>query len=198
VDDGAAVDTTLDLAGRTRTLNGAPDLGCYEGTTFTVAVNPTTGASVTFNGVLYSAPALVGVEAGTYTASRTTPQAEGTTTQYVFSAWSLDGDTSTGPTRSVVVTTANRVLDVTFTKQFKLGLTITPVGYGTVANGTDGAWYDSGSVLSLNPAAVEGVVFSAWSGDLTGSSDPQNLTMDAAKSVTATFIADGPTTIRFQ
>jgi uncharacterized repeat protein (TIGR02543 family) len=198
VDDGAAVDTTLDLAGRTRTLNGAPDLGCYEGTTFTVAVNPTTGASVTFNGVLYSAPALVGVEAGTYTASRTTPQAEGTTTQYVFSAWSLDGDTSTGPTRSVVVTTANRVLDVTFTKQFKLGLTITPVGYGTVANGTDGAWYDSGSVLSLNPAAVEGVVFSAWSGDLTGSSDPQNLTMSAAKNVTATFIADGPTAILFQ
>jgi predicted outer membrane repeat protein len=197
VDDGLAVSDTMDLARRTRTLNGAPDLGCYEGTTLTVTVTPTTGASVTFNGVLYSAPAVVGVEAGTYYAERVVVQTVGTT-KYTFSKWTLDGLDGVGSPYEVTVTSANRVLDAVFTVSYQLALTITPVGYGTVANGTDGTFYPSGTVLGLNPAAVEGVVFSAWSGDLTGSSDPQNLTMDAAKSVTATFIADGPTTIRFQ
>ena len=63
-------------------------------------------------------------------------------------------------------------------------VTNSPVGNscGTGCNG-----YDDGTVVTLTAVADAGSTFTGWSGAVSGSSNPINVTMDAAKSVTASF-----------
>ncbi len=60
-------------------------------------------------------------------------------------------------------------------------------GSGSVTKNPDKALYNSGDVVELTAAPAAGWVFSGWSGDLTGNTNPQSLTMNANKTVTATF-----------
>jgi hypothetical protein len=182
-----------DINGDTRPAGNGIDIGAYENTVYTVTVTPTAGATVTFNGQTYSASTVVPVEAGSYTASYTSPQAEGTTTQYVFSAWTLDGSAAGSSPATIVVGSANRVLNVTFTKQFKLALALVGGAYGSVTGGSNGAWYDDGTLLELDAQPLPRATFVGWTGCVGGL-----VTMDGAKSVTATFDSTDPTFIMFQ
>ena len=83
----------------------------------------------------------------------------------------------------------NKTVNATFT-QIEYTLTITPVGSGSVAKNPDQATYHYGDVVTLTATPVTGWVFSAWSGDLTGSANPTNITMDGNKTVTATFTVE--------
>jgi hypothetical protein len=148
---------------------------------------------VRFNGQDYSASTVVPVDVGSYTASYTSPQAAGVTTQYVFSAWTLDGSAAGSSPATIVVSSANRVLNVTFTKRFKLALTVVGGAYGSVVGGSDGAWYDNGALLELDAQPLPRATFVGWTGCVGG-----QVTMDSAKSVTATFDSTDPTFIMFQ
>ena len=70
-----------------------------------------------------------------------------------------------------------------------------PGGLSNISGGTTGTFYDSGTVLSLTAATpvADGASkqwrFTAWSGDATGSTSPVAVTMSAARSVTATYVA---------
>jgi uncharacterized repeat protein (TIGR02543 family) len=66
-------------------------------------------------------------------------------------------------------------------------LTIQVTGQGTVAMNPTGGSYSAGTAVTLTATADSGWQFSGWSGDLTGSVNPAAVTMDANKSVTATF-----------
>ncbi|MFQ5737374.1 MAG: hypothetical protein ACE5JX_00040 [Acidobacteriota bacterium] len=66
-------------------------------------------------------------------------------------------------------------------------LSVTLSGSGTVGLNPSGGSYDEGTVVTLTATAAAGFVFSGWGGDLSGSTNPATLTMDADKSVTATF-----------
>jgi len=66
-------------------------------------------------------------------------------------------------------------------------LTVNTVGNGTVALDPDQALYTSGQVITLTATADPGWVFSGWSGDLTGSTNPETLLITSDTSVTATF-----------
>ncbi len=79
------------------------------------------------------------------------------------------------------------VLSVVTPTQY--GLTVTTVGQGTVTLNPSGSTFDQGTVVTLTAAADSGWTFSGWSGDLTGSTNPETITMDSNKSVTATFVA---------
>ena len=103
-------------------------------------------------------------------------------TGYVFSGWSGD---ATGTTNPLSVTmNANKNITATFTK-IKYTLTTTIVGSGTVspANGS----FDYGTTQTLTATAATGYVFSGWSGDATGTTNPLSVTMNANKNITATF-----------
>jgi uncharacterized repeat protein (TIGR02543 family) len=52
-------------------------------------------------------------------------------------------------------------------------------------------FYSSGTVVSIVPISNPGYTFTSWSGDLTGSSNPGSITMNANKSVTANFTPTG-------
>ena len=83
---------------------------------------------------------------------------------------------------------------------FTLSVTVTGPATGTVTSDDDlincgidcEETYDDGTVVTLTAAAGAGATFSGWSGDDCSGTDPCMLTMDAAKSVTATFIPSGP------
>jgi hypothetical protein len=60
------------------------------------------------------------------------------------------------------------------------------VGHGVVTyNGSSP--FDPGDVVVLTAYPESGWEFAGWSGDLSGTANPQYLTMDSNKSVTVTF-----------
>jgi uncharacterized repeat protein (TIGR02543 family) len=66
-------------------------------------------------------------------------------------------------------------------------LTANLSGSGNVTMDPPGGVYSAGTMVTLTAAPNSGYQFSGWSGDLSGSSNPAAITMDANKSVTATF-----------
>jgi len=66
-------------------------------------------------------------------------------------------------------------------------LTINIVGNGSVAKSPDQATYLDGDTVQLTATADPGWSFDSWSGDLTDSTNPDTITIDGDKSVTATF-----------
>lgn len=73
-------------------------------------------------------------------------------------------------------------------KEFKFSLNI--VGGGTVTGATDGKYYATNSTLKLTAKPNVNYGFAGWTGDLTGRTNPKSITMNSAKSVTATFVFD--------
>lgn len=66
-------------------------------------------------------------------------------------------------------------------------LTVNIIGNGSVTKNPLEVTYTSGTVVALDPEADTGWHFIGWSGDLTGTDDPENITMDENKTVTAVF-----------
>lgn len=66
-------------------------------------------------------------------------------------------------------------------------LTINIVGNGSVTKNPNNTQYLSGTVVALTAVPNAGATFVSWSGDLSGSTNPQNITMSSNKVVTATF-----------
>ncbi|GAA4275843.1 fibronectin type III domain-containing protein [Aquimarina mytili] len=73
---------------------------------------------------------------------------------------------------------------VTTTNVVQYALTTNTVGQGTVSGG---GTYNSGEVASVTATPASGWEFGGWTGDLSGNANPGSLTMDADKTVTATF-----------
>ncbi|TPW10283.1 MAG: cell wall/surface repeat-containing protein, partial [Acidimicrobiaceae bacterium] len=107
-----------------------------------------------------------------------------------FAGWS-GACTGTGP--CTVTIDAALTITATFARNQHL-LTVSVVGGGDVASdplgihcGTDcDELFDEGTAVLLGPTAHTGWTFAGWSGACTGTG-PCTVTMDAAKTVTATF-----------
>jgi len=87
---------------------------------------------------------------------------------------------ATGTGMSVNVFNVN-----TATTQYTL--TVNPVGLGSVSLNPSGGVYDSGTMVALTATPGAGYQFAGWSGDLSGSTNPAAIAMNANKNVTATF-----------
>jgi len=66
-------------------------------------------------------------------------------------------------------------------------LTINIVGSGSVVKDPNQSTYTYGTIVELTANADPGWSFNHWSGDLTGSDNPDTIVMDGDKTVTATF-----------
>ncbi len=66
-------------------------------------------------------------------------------------------------------------------------LALTSLGTGSLTKSPNQASYPYGTIVQLTATPGTGFAFSGWSGDASGSTDPLDVTMDANKSVTATF-----------
>jgi uncharacterized repeat protein (TIGR02543 family) len=70
-------------------------------------------------------------------------------------------------------------------------LTTNTEGQGSITLDPAGGTYNDGTVVTLTANPSSGWQFDGWSGDLNGSSNPTTITMNANKSVTATFSETG-------
>jgi hypothetical protein len=77
--------------------------------------------------------------------------------------------------------------DFTVEYLVEYSLTMNTVGSGSVTANPPGGLYGEGVQVDLTATPDPGSYFVGWSGDLAGSANPSQLTMDADKIVTATF-----------
>jgi hypothetical protein len=156
--------------------------------TLTTSANPADGGTVS--------PSTQQYDEGKTATITATPAAE-----YVFQSWSG----ATGSTNSTsVVMNSDKSVTANFVKK-KYALTTTVEGEGTVTEkvikagaATD---YNSGTIVELTAVPSDEWQFIEWKGDLTGSENPTQITIDKAMNITAVFkiknlktdIINGPT-----
>ena len=109
---------------------------------------------------------------------------------YEFTGWSGALGGSTNPT--YIVMDADKTVTATFTELPPVDLTVNIVGNGSVTLDPPGGTYPTGTDVELTANADTGWYFSGWSGDLSGLTNPNSITMDTAKTVTATFTETPP------
>jgi uncharacterized repeat protein (TIGR01451 family) len=103
----------------------------------------------------------------------------------VFGNWSDGGALS----HAIAVPASAAVYTAGFTTQYLLTRLSTPAGFGTIGAGptsVDG-YYNSGTQVQISAAPAEGHAFTGFTGDLSGTANPQTLTMSAVRAVTANF-----------
>ena len=142
--------------------------------TLTTSANPSEGGTVS--------PASKDYEEGETATITASPAAE-----YVFQSWS--GATGNSKTTSVVMNSDKTVVANFVKKKYKL--IVNTEGNGSVEEELiqSGAAneYNSGSIIRLTAKPANGCRFVEWKGDLTGNTNPIEITMDSEKTVTAVF-----------
>ncbi|MFN2170923.1 MAG: InlB B-repeat-containing protein [Candidatus Promineifilaceae bacterium] len=106
---------------------------------------------------------------------------------YAFSSW---GGNATGTDNPLIVTMdEDKTITATFieTGVETYTLTVNTSGNGSVTKSLDQETYPAGTIVTLTAEPDEGWQFDSWSGNLTGNTNPTTITMDANKTVTATF-----------
>jgi uncharacterized repeat protein (TIGR02543 family) len=108
---------------------------------------------------------------------------------WTFQDWSGDLTGSQNPVN--ITMNGNKTVTATFVavQPGQFTLTVNVVGSGSVAKNPSSATYASGTVVTLTASPAVNWTFQGWSGDLTGSQNPVNITMNGNKTVTATFVA---------
>ena len=143
--------------------------------TLTTSANPSEGGAVSPTTKQYEEG-----ETATITATASS--------EYVFQSWSG----ATGSTNSTsVVMNSDKSVTANFVKK-KYALTTAVEGEGTVSEkvikagaATD---YNSGTIVELTATPIGEWLFVEWKGDVTGTENPTQITIDKAKSVTAVFV----------
>ena len=128
-------------------------------------------------------------EGTTATFGVTSPESGGAGTRYIFTGWTGTGTGSyTGTDASHTVTMNNPITeDASWKTQYYLTTAENPDAGGDMTPAPPGAWYDSGTDASVDATVNAGYQWAGWSGDLSGTTKPTTITMDAPKSVTANF-----------
>ncbi|TVR18423.1 MAG: hypothetical protein EA391_02275 [Balneolaceae bacterium] len=145
--------------------------------TMEASVSPQEGGTVT--------PSFGEFEEGDTVEVKFTPEES-----WFFVSWQGD---ITGTENPVVVTIDSDLFFTAVAEQITHPLDIETTGEGSVDVAViepKSTEYPDGSVLELTAKPDNGWVFLEWQGDLEGNDNPQTLTMDEAKNVTAVFVRD--------
>ncbi|MGJ5819551.1 InlB B-repeat-containing protein [Paludibaculum fermentans] len=111
-------------------------------------------------------------------------------TQLTFLSW---GDGYKGTTRTITPMQSTGYT-LTFNARYKLTAAASPSNYGTIRmtpSSADG-WYDGNQSVQFTGTPGAGYMFTTFSGDLSGTNNPQSLTMAGPRSVTANFAVMDP------
>jgi hypothetical protein len=149
------------------------------------------------SGISCPSACATGYAAGTEVTLTATPI--GTST---FTGWSGGGCSGTGT--CTVTMDSDQDVTANFTGSETLLVTVGGAGTGKVTSSPTGiscpptcsASYDGGTPVTLTAAAGAGSTFAGWSGGTCSGTTPTcNVTMDADKSVTATFVTNPTLTV---
>ncbi len=154
-------------------------------TDITINTNPP-GRSFTADGVGYTAPRTFSWNAGsTHTIGTTSPQTA-TGTRYLFAGWSDQGLIS----HTITVFTAPTTYTANFTTQYLLTTAVSGNGSISATPTSADGYYNSDTSVQLTATPLLVNLFTGWSGDLTGTVNPQSIVMSAPRSVTASFVLE--------
>src|SRR5665213_788833 len=114
--------------------------------------------------------------------------------QYTVSFKPVSGYTTPANQTVTVNASAQTTTNATYTAVAPTTYTLTlnansAQGSVSASPTASGNIYNSGSVVQLTAYANTGYNFTDWSGDLTGSISPTNITMNSSKTITANFAA---------
>ena len=144
--------------------------------TLTTSANPSDGGIVS--------PTTKQYEEGQTATINATPASE-----YVFQSWS--GGTTGNSSSTSLVMNSDKSVTANFVKK-KYTLTTSVEGEGTITEkvikvgaSTD---YNIGTIVELTATPLAEWLFVEWTGDLTGTENPKQITIDKAKSITAVFV----------
>lgn len=141
------------------------------------------GLQVSIDGITFTTPQTVNWAPGSsHTIAAPSPQGVGTTRQ-VFASWSNGG----AATQTINAPGSDTTYTATFVPQYRLTLSINGPGTVTANPPSSDGFYGQGASVQLTAAPTSGSQFTGWSGALTGNASPATITLDSAKSVTATF-----------
>jgi len=175
--------------------DGAADLAVADGgvTVLLNVLNPRTsvytnpaGLSVVVDGVAYATPHNFTWTPGSSHTLNATSQQGSAGVRYVFEYWS-DGAAQSHTVVATNWSTTN--YSATFTTQELLTVSVTPSGAGSIvaSPSSSSGYYDYYTSVQLTAMPGPGYVFAGFSGDLSGLTNPQSLTMSAPHSATAVF-----------
>ncbi|HOV49718.1 MAG TPA: InlB B-repeat-containing protein [Candidatus Cryosericum sp.] len=171
---GSANPTTITM---TKDKNIAATFTALPSYTLTTTVSPGSGGTVS------RSPAGSSYLSGT-TVTLTASAAAG----YTFTGWSGDLTGSANP--ATLVMNGDKAVTAVFAADTSMfALTVNITGSGTVARSPDQSSYLSGTSVTLVATPANGYVFSGWTGDLTGATNPATITMTRNKVVGAVFSA---------
>jgi uncharacterized repeat protein (TIGR02543 family) len=109
---------------------------------------------------------------------------------YTFTGWGGDLTGTANPT--TITMNANKSIAANTTAVAPVYYTLSETSpNGTVSFSPAGPTYTAGTVVTVTSLPVSGYVFTGWGGDLSGTSNPATITMNANKSITANTIASG-------
>ena len=106
-----------------------------------------------------------------------------------FSSWGGDLGGSANP--ETITMNANKTVTANFIFiEYTLSVTLNEPGTltgATVAKNPDQGTYHYGDTVQLTPTPGAGELFNSWGGDLSGSTNPETITIDGNKTVDANF-----------
>ena len=153
----------------------------------TFATNPN-GLEIGIDGgAVQTAPFKLSLSSGPHTIAvrATQPGARGT--RYVFTGWSDGGAAS----HQIPGGTGTATYTATFAAEYLLEISVSPAGGGSISvtpPSPDGSgYYASGTKITITARPYAQYTFSGFGGSLTGTSNPETLTLTAPASVTANF-----------
>jgi hypothetical protein len=146
----------------------------------TIVTSTPTGFTITVDSVPVTTPATFYWTPGaSHTLAAAATISGPTGTQYAFQSWSQGGNASQS------VTAGSSTATYTAAYQTQYYLTTSAGAGGTIAPAS--AWFNSGTLVTVTATPNTGEVLASFSGALTGSTNPQNLTMNGPATVTAAF-----------
>lgn len=113
---------------------------------------------------------------------------------YTFTNWTdkVSGAVLSTSSGYTFVLSSNRSLVANFAIN-AYTLNVTALN-GSVSKNPDQPTYNNGSTVVLTATPAAGYIFSSWSGDASGSTNPLTVTMNSNKNITANFTAIPPNT----
>jgi hypothetical protein len=107
---------------------------------------------------------------------------------WVFVEWTGDLSGSTNPQN--IIMNSNKTVTAVFQEEPPTTYTLTTnvTGSGSISRNPDSLEYDENTEVTLTAIPDSGWVFVEWTGDLSGSTNPQNIIMNSNKTVTAVFV----------
>jgi hypothetical protein len=158
----------------------------------TTVVNSTpTGLDFTVDGTDYiNGQSFTWTAGSSHTIGVNSPQtATRAGTRYAFANWSDSGQ----QTHTITASSSGATYTASFTAQYLLSVSALPSTEGVVTENPISSdlsgYYSIGTSVSLGASPNDGYAFSSWGGDLSGSANPQSVSITAPMAVTANFVA---------